>query len=199
MQPLEGPIGPRPFGDVALRRDVLIVCVEGDIGEGDNEEVEAVRSQGLADEADSFGGVLAAERWGDAREVEQLYCTNTAVSALILELLSFSVVGLHTGDIVLSPLLDQHLRVADGGRDVGHAVRAHVNPLLRGQPSSVAVGAAVGGAAGRDGGGGGGFEVLTQRIDEFSIGLLESRLPDHFGTGGHDVAGREDRSGRHIF
>lgn len=70
MQSLEGPIGPRPFGDITLGRDVFVFCVEGDVRERDNEEVEVGCSEGLANEADRIGSVLTAERGRDVREIE---------------------------------------------------------------------------------------------------------------------------------
>lgn len=45
VQCLEGPIGPCPFGDIALGRDVFVLCVERDVREGDDEEVEVGRSE----------------------------------------------------------------------------------------------------------------------------------------------------------
>lgn len=78
---------------------------------------------------------------------------------------------LRTGDIILSPFLNQHLRVADSSRNVSRAVQAYLDPFLWGEFFIVAVTvvAAVGGATGRDGGRGGGFEILTQGINELGI------------------------------
>lgn len=70
MQSLEGPIGPCPFGDIALGRDVFVICVEGDVREGDNEEVEVGCSEGLADKAYRIGGVPTAERGRDVGEIK---------------------------------------------------------------------------------------------------------------------------------
>lgn len=91
--------------------------------------------------------------------------------AYTFRLCFFSGDYLHTGDIVLSPFLNQHLRVVDSSRNVGHAVQAYLDPFLWGKFFIVAVTvvATVGGAAGRDGGRGGGFEILTQRINELGI------------------------------